>query len=214
VKNRNGEALALLNLARLSRQQGNLNTSLQQIEAAIAILETTRSEIRSTELRTAYFASVQDYYSFYTNLLMQLHKQNPSQGYNQKALQASERSRARGLLDLLNEARVDIRQGADPKLLEQERSLITQLRALETRRVTLSSNNALANQVRQLDQELNTLQTQYQQNQDQIRATSPRYAALTQPKPFSLREIQALLDDNTVLLQYSLGERHSYCLGN
>ncbi len=37
---------------------------------------------------------------------MQLHKQNPSLGYDAQALAASEKSRARGLLELLTEARL------------------------------------------------------------------------------------------------------------
>ena len=52
---------------------------------------------------------------------------------------------------------------------------------------------------------------QYQQIQTQIRTASPRYAALTQPLPLTLPEIQKqILDDNTILLQYSLGEDRSY----
>jgi hypothetical protein len=40
---------------------------------------------------------------------------------------------------------------------------------------------------------------------------SPRYAALTQPVPLSLKEIQTqLLDENTLLLEYALGEEKSF----
>src|SRR5262249_38252139 len=40
---------------------------------------------------------------------------------------------------------------------------------------------------------------------------SPRYAALTQPKPLTLAEIQKeVLDDDTVLLSYALGAERSY----
>src|SRR5262249_47075469 len=44
----------------------------------------------------------------------------------------------------------------------------------------------------------------------QIRLKSPRYAALTQPSPLSLKEIQQLLDPDTILLEYSLGEERSF----
>ena len=50
----------------------------------------------------SYFASKQKYHEFYIDLLMQLHQQNPTKGYNVLALQASERSRARSLRALLN----------------------------------------------------------------------------------------------------------------
>jgi CHAT domain-containing protein/cytochrome c-type biogenesis protein CcmH/NrfG len=52
----------------------------------------------------SYFASKQKYHEFYIDLLMQLHQQNPSKGYDVLALQASERSRARSLRALLNKS--------------------------------------------------------------------------------------------------------------
>src|SRR5262249_16084254 len=45
----------------------------------------------------------------------------------------------------------------------------------------------------------------------QIRAASPNYAALTQPQPLSAAEIQRqLLDENTGLLEFALGEKRSW----
>src|SRR6185369_15353195 len=59
--------------------------------------------------------------------------------------------------------------------------------------------------------EINALVTDYEQVEAQIRQTSPRYAALTRPVPLTLREIQTtVLDDETLLLEYALGEEKSY----
>src|SRR5262249_57473853 len=45
----------------------------------------------------------------------------------------------------------------------------------------------------------------------EVKAHNPRYAALTQPAPLGLAEIQtAVTDDSTLLLEYSLGEERSY----
>ncbi|HET9789587.1 MAG TPA: CHAT domain-containing protein, partial [Pyrinomonadaceae bacterium] len=44
----------------------------------------------------------------------------------------------------------------------------------------------------------------------QIRKASPQYAALTQPQPLKLKEVQAQLDADTLLLEYSLGAERSY----
>ena len=62
---------------------------------------------------------------------MRLHRLHPAEGYDRLALETSERSRARGLLDLLAEARVDIREGVDPSLLERERMGEQQINAKE-----------------------------------------------------------------------------------
>src|SRR5262249_42644834 len=44
----------------------------------------------------------------------------------------------------------------------------------------------------------------------QIREASPRYAALVRPQPLSATEAQQTLDENTVLLEYALGEKQSW----
>src|SRR5262249_11541010 len=55
------------------------------------------------------------------------------------------------------------------------------------------------------------LATEYDQLQAQIRQASPSYAALTQPVPVTLKEIQTeVLDEDTLLLEYALGEGGSF----
>ncbi|MEG4066874.1 tetratricopeptide repeat protein [Microcoleus sp. Pol11C2] len=206
------EALTLYSIATIKRDSGNLNEALTEIEASLKIIESLRTKIASPELRTSYFATVQNYYQFYIDLLMQLHKTQPSSGYDTKAFEASERSRARSLLELLQEANADIRQSVAPELLQRERSVQQQLDAIEKRRVeVLNRPNYTPTQEAELEQQRQTLLAQYQDIQTQIRATSPRYAALTQPQPLTLAQIQQqILDENTILLQYSLGKDRSY----
>ena len=212
VGDRPGEALTLYNMANIKGDRGNLIAALTDIETSIKIIENLRTKITNHELRISYFATVQHYYQLYIDLLMELHKTNPNSGYDRKALEASESSRARSLLELLQEANADIRQGVAPELLQQERNLQQQLDALETRRIeTLSRPNHTPAEKVELDQKRQTLLGQYQDIQAQIRSTSPRYATLTQPQPLTLAQIQQqILDDNTILLQYSLGKHRSY----
>jgi CHAT domain-containing protein/predicted negative regulator of RcsB-dependent stress response len=214
--NRNGEAAAHYKLARVERDRGNLIEARAQIEATLNLVESLRARLANQELRTSYFASVQDYYKFYIDLLMQLHKQQPSQGYDAAALWASERARARSLLELLTEARVGIRQGIDPTLLEREHELQQQLHAKSERQVRLRSvppkdqTEAVKSEIAALENELESLVAEYQRLETQIRIKNPRYTAMTQPQPASLKEIQGMLDHDTLLLEYSLGEEHSY----
>ena len=212
VGDRSGEANTLSNIAYVKGTQGNLTEALTNIEASIKIIESLRTKVASPELRTSYFATVQHYYQFYIDWLMQLHKTQPKSGYDTKAFEASERSRARSLLELLLEANADIRQGVAPELLQRERNLQQQLDALEKQRIELLNRpNHTPAQQEELEQQRQNLLAQYQDIQAQIRATSPRYAALTQPQPLTLAQIQQqILDDQTILLQYSLGEQRSY----
>ena len=212
VGDRKQEATTLSNIAYAKRVQGNLTEALTNIESSLKIIESLRTKIASPELRTSYFATVQDDYQFYIDLLMQLHKTNPKSGYDTKAFEASERSRARSFLELLLEANADIRQGVAPELLQRERSLQQQLDTLEKQRIeVLNRPNHTPAQEAELEQQRQTLIAQYQDIQTQIRSTSPRYGALTQPQPLTLAQIQQqILDDQTILLQYSLGAQRSY----
>src|ERR687885_700680 len=80
--------------------------------------------------------------------------------------------------------------GVAPELLQQERSLQQQLDALEKQRIeVLNRPNHNPAQQAELEKQRQTLIAQYQDIQAQIRITSPRYAALTQPQPLTLAQI-------------------------
>jgi tetratricopeptide (TPR) repeat protein len=209
VGNKAGEAATLNNIAYVERDRGNFNAALTNIEAAIKIIEQLRTKIISQDLRASYFATVQNYYKFYIDLLMQLHKTNPTKGYDALALHISERARARSFLELLAESGANIRQGVDPQLLAQERSLLQQLNAAESTR--LQPRQGTEADLKALEQKIETLSNQLQELAAQIKQKSPRYAALKYPSPLTLPQIQQqVLDNDTILLQYSLGTAAIY----
>jgi hypothetical protein len=70
---------------------------------------------------------------------LKIHKREPASGHDAAALQASERARARSLLESLAEARADIRRGVDPELLAQERLLQQRLNAKAEEALKLSA---------------------------------------------------------------------------
>ena len=58
---------------------------------------------------------------------------------------------------------------------------------------------------------MDSLGAEIEQVQSRIRETSPKYAALTQPAPLDLQDIQRrVLDRDTVLLEYELGAERSF----
>src|SRR5262249_8144215 len=140
IGDRSGEASTLFNIASLERDRNHLLEARTRIEAALNIIDVLRSKITSQNLRAGYFSTVQSYYEFYVDLLMKLHKQKPAEGFNAVALQASERSRARSLLETLSEARADIREGVDASLVERERSLQARLNARAQEQMKLLSS--------------------------------------------------------------------------
>ena len=211
TEDRTGESRALYHLARLHRESPTLAEALSEIEAAVRITETLRIKVISQDLRAAYFASARQYYEVYVEILMKLHQKDPTAGYNVRAFEVSERARARSLLELLDEAHADIRQGVDTSLLERERSLEQALNAKAERHARLVSSQANKDEADALAREIDQLATECDEIKGRIKSTSPRYAALTQPQPLNLVEIQdRLLDENTLLLEYMLGDERSY----
>jgi CHAT domain-containing protein/Tfp pilus assembly protein PilF len=205
-----GEADTLLYIARVERDIGRLDEAEAHAKNAIALFEFLRFKVIDQELKATFLDSKRDHYQFHTELLMQLHKKRPEAGFDALALEASEQARARNLLESLVEANADIRQGVAPELLERERRLQQLINVKDQERVKLLSGKHTEEQAATAKKELDELIKQYQQLQSQIRSTSPRYAALTQPTPLKLKDIQQLLDRETLLLEYSLGEDRSY----
>lgn len=211
IAHRNGQASNLLAIARLERNRGNLNQARQHTESALEIIESSRTRVVSQESRSAFFAARREYYEFYIDLMMKLDQKFPDKGHAAEALQASERARARSLLETLTESRVDIRQGVDSQLLERERALQKQINDEELRRVRIQRGKHTPQDVEEIEKRVNQLLADYNTVQSEIRTRSPHYAALTHPQPLKLREIQQqLLDDKTMLLEYALGEEKSY----
>lgn len=201
VKNPEYELSALSSLARTESERGDLTRARSHIEEGLRVAESLRSEIISPASRASFLASVQSSYRLYGDLLMRQHKTEPTKGLEALAFEVSERQRARSLLDLLAEAGTDLRQGVDAALIERESSLGKQL----NEKAKLLTQADKPEQSAALKLEISQLETDYERAQAAIRKASPNYAALTQPQPVKLGEIQAQLDDDTLLLEYSLG---------
>jgi len=149
-------------------------------------------------------------YEFYVDLLMRQASKDPGKGHDAEALQTSERGRARSLTEMLNEAHVDIREGVGGDLVKKERELGQSLNAKAQRQIQLTAQKGSKQEIETLKGEISALEDEYQQVQVAIRKASPAYAALIQPQPLGLKEIQTQLDQGTMLLEYSLGEERSY----
>jgi CHAT domain-containing protein len=198
-------------LARAEQDAGNLDAAIKNARHGLAITELLRGKVASLELRGSYLASIHQQHELLIDLFMHLHRQRPNEQSDAMALQVSEQARARSMLDSLIEANTDIRQGADRELLERERSLQKLLQDKANQQMRLLRRKHSKAEETALSEEISAISEEYRNVQSQIKSTSPHYAALTQPQPLDLREIQKrVLDDETMLLEYALGENQSF----
>ncbi|HEV2992718.1 MAG TPA: tetratricopeptide repeat protein, partial [Candidatus Angelobacter sp.] len=200
-----GEAEALAGLASIMRDRGQVDQATQLFERALASLESQTEHLGgSAEIRSSFRANALTFYSDYIRFLIE--QKQPEQ-----ALNVLERSRARVLLETLAAAQVDIRQGVTPSLLQKERTLQVEIESRTNARVQILAGNHREEQAQAIEKEIKELLRQYQGVEDEIRVSSPAYAALTHPKPLIATEIQQqVLEPGTLLLEYILGEERSY----
>jgi CHAT domain-containing protein/tetratricopeptide (TPR) repeat protein len=208
---RSGEAEALYSIARAERDASKLDAALNYITESIKIIEAMRSQVVSHQLRASYFSSIHKHYEFLIALLMHMHQLRPAGGFAAAALQASENARARSLVETLLEAEAGVRLDVDPAMLKREHSLQRDLNAKALYLMRLRNSVQTEAGAEQIEKDVRQLTNEYEKVQALIRSQSPRYASLMQPRPPSLEEIQAeLRGDDTILLEYAMGEEKSY----
>ncbi len=211
-----GRAASLYGLARVESGRNNLTAARDLVGQAVKIVESLRAKTANHLLRTALLASKHDYYELDVDVKMRLAEESPSSAaLVEAAFESNEHARARGLIDLLTEGSVDVRAGVSPELAAEEGEIQKRLGAVSDRLLLLRGWRArdvvrVANEIEALKKEFDTLSTRHEEVLAAIRSRAPRYAELTQPAPPKASRLREMLDPDTVLLEYSLGDERSY----
>lgn len=206
-----GESATLFQIACAEKKRHRPAEARAAIEAALRIDERIRGEVAVADLRASYFATVDQHFDFYIDLLMGQGGAD-SEANVLKALEMSERKRARTLLDEVayRMSQVSAEAGAG-ELVERERRLKAEVEAKRDEYEKLRREQQPSSRVDGVADELLRLSQEY----DQVRSVAASRADLkTQesgPPPLNARDMQEVLDDeDTLLLEYSLGDEHSY----
>ncbi len=210
IADERGEANTLYLIALAERQQGNLAQALDRIKESLKIIESLRTKVASQRLRSSFFASQQSQYELYIDLRMRLYQSDKSKEHLTATLEASERSRAQSLVDILTEARADIHRGISESLSRREREAQFKLNDKARIQMEVLNGKHSKEQTERVEREVEQAIAEYDAVKATIRASNPNYAQLTQAQSLSVSEIQQLLDDDTLLLEYFLGDERSY----
>jgi CHAT domain-containing protein len=194
---------------------------------ALATIETIRAgSLRSDEARSTFLGTTKDVYDEASSSLAEMAiltapsagapLDGQALGYAAEGFKIAEQGRARSLLDLLGESGTNITEGVPPELLKRKQDNLDRQQEIAQILTGVSvgdddSKDAPKPDAEKLEAELETLSVDYDNIENQIRSASPKYAALTQPQPLTLQQVQQqVLDDKTALLEYSLGNDSSY----
>jgi CHAT domain-containing protein/Tfp pilus assembly protein PilF len=182
-------------LGLISRRAGDSTKAMDYLNRALNELESQQAKLGGTdEVRSGFAAQYVDYYGDIAEQFVQI-------GRFDAAFHVLERSRARGLLEMLAERELVFRADI-PAELEQERRLTDAEYDRTQARIAQLSPAKDGAEIERLLGRLREVRGNQQEIRERIRKASPRLAALQYPQPMTLESVQKNLDPGTVLLSY------------
>jgi tetratricopeptide (TPR) repeat protein len=210
VRNPLGEIAALTALARTERAQGRFAAVADHLRTALAALESLHGHLGDPDQKAAFLASQREVYELYVETLMELHRRTPTAGHDRAALEASERAHSRSLLALLEEAGAGLGRRVEPALRKRLRDARRRFAAKTSLQLQVLGRDCSAEEARTAEQDLYGALTELDNARAELRRQDPRYAKLEGAETLEASAIRALLDDDTVLLEFLLGEDRSF----
>jgi CHAT domain-containing protein/Tfp pilus assembly protein PilF len=191
-------------------RRGETAAALDHYRRAIEGIEAVRGKIDIAEEKASFFQDKVEPYRKVVDLLIRLEEAEPGKGRAIEALQYSERARARAFLDLMTEARMNVEAGIAPELLARQRELAQRMSDVQSQLIEAHSGRADAVTLADLERELERADDDYVTLRREFRRRYPRYAEIQYPEPSRLSEIQEMLGETSLLLEYLVGEGGSF----
>ncbi|MFZ0060667.1 MAG: CHAT domain-containing tetratricopeptide repeat protein [Pyrinomonadaceae bacterium] len=191
-------------------------------DALVGIEAVVEGSIRGHEARTTFLSTTTQVFeeAAALNAEMALAAQGndptaatgSSLRFTAEGFRIAEQGRVRSLLDVLADGHAVISAGVPPDLIKRRSENLAnqQLIGAQLTGVSLAGETPQQS-LTELEAELERLAAEFESLENQIKATSPRLNSLVHTRALTLDEVQRrVLDDETALLEYSLGEQSSY----
>lgn len=202
------EAESRAGLADVALERDQSEAAYEQALRVVELSDRFREASANVDARTVGFSRLAPAYERAVEVTMQLARGDPSSPRVAEALSLNERALARGLLDALSQERLE-RRARVPSALEGERR---QLRETWRARVVEYETALQLNPSRvvAVRTDIASISTRLREVEARIDAADPRHAAFARPAPLGVDDIRGLLDADTILLEYALGDARSY----
>jgi CHAT domain-containing protein/Tfp pilus assembly protein PilF len=181
---------SLRTLGEIARREGKLSQAEGYYRQAIELVERMRASLKAEEFRAGFLDNKFDLYEDMIHLLLDT-------GKDELALEYSERSRARGFLDLLANRRVKVGGSGNQEMFKQVRRLKRKLAPLaeEVRRTEGKERKAA-------EAAYAKAQKTYREKFEQLRRLQPALTDFIEVRPAGTREIRGQLPGDVALLAY------------
>jgi CHAT domain-containing protein/tetratricopeptide (TPR) repeat protein len=197
------EAEAQAGIADVAMTRGDLAAADTAAREVIQIAEQFREAAPNLESRALGFGALAPAFDRAVEISMRLAERGDSAAAS-RALLLNERALARGLLD-----RISARLASDALASDRQR-VREQWRVRVAQYQVAAHSTADRDRAETLQQEMTALELQLRDLEARGDAADARRARFIRPQTLQLDAIQALLDEDTTLLEYALGERQSY----
>ena len=207
------QAEALQTLAEAAKAQRDYKQAIDKGAEAIELIESMRGNIADPELRGFFLARRYDIYELQVSRFMDAYRETEATDARllERSLETAERARARVTADLIAESASNLFAKTDPSLLRQRQELLDRLAELKNRRNRILSSpdnfrpeelQSTIDQLAQVEHNINLIDIQ-------IRRTGDELNHPTGDTEISIEQIRRNLEDQSALLQYSLGRTRS-----
>jgi CHAT domain-containing protein/Flp pilus assembly protein TadD len=208
IHHRESEWRAERGLGALRLREGKLDEARQHYARAIETIEGIRHQVQEDAARTVFLQRKMAAYEGMVAILHRLHQASPAAGHDREALAYAQRAKARAFLDLLAEAKAEVRKGMTPDQFEEEQEV---LRGIARVQRALLQGSPAEGERRRLEAELAVAEGRLDDFRDELRRRSPEYAALRYPEPEPLERLRSeLLDAQTQLLEFMIADERSF----
>jgi CHAT domain-containing protein/Tfp pilus assembly protein PilF len=199
---------ALKSRASLKRIKKRCDAAYSDLKKAINIIESARGQLNVQEQKAHFLAKNIEIYEDMVDLLFEIHKKKPNQGYDKECVYYIEKAKARAFLDSLQEGRIDLKKYLSPELKKREIEITREISSVQT---DLVKPNVPEEKRKELKDKLENLEEQYQNLVLRIKMENPRYARTVYPEPYGVEDIQKeLLTEKTALIEYFSGKDEAF----
>jgi CHAT domain-containing protein/tetratricopeptide (TPR) repeat protein len=203
------EAEARAGLADVAARRGDLEIADAEARRVVELTELFRDAAVNLESRALGFGALAPAYERAIDISMQRAEWGTAD-LPMRALALNEQSLARGLLDRVLEGRLDAGVRVPGALATERQQVKEQWRARLAELQVAVRARPDAVDTKALIDETSALAIRVRDLEARIDAADPRHATFVSSRPFDVDAIRALLDEDTLLLEYALGDLRSY----
>jgi len=195
---------AYFGLGQCYEKRSVFNQSVKFYKNAIDVIDMIRSQILLESFKVGFTRDKLKVYEFLINILFKLNTENPSIETEKEIFHVIEKAKARAFLENLARSKVDVSKRLNLKLRKKENEISKRISLIKEQ---LSNSDLFEYRRKELLIELQREEDKFMSLISGVNLEIPKISNIV--SPCSVEQIQQLLNNNTALIEYFLGENQT-----